>query len=276
MAILLALSAAADPAPGATLVVRYPNTNGMAAQSLGYRMLGLALRSTGRPFRIELQTESANTDRVRALLESGAIDVMDLGSTPEFEQRFTAVYFPIDRGLNGWRLLVIRKADRAAFARTRTLADLAAFTAGQGQGWPDADILRGAGLRVETFPQLDSLFRSLEAGRFDYLPLGMNEAMDLARHYASRPDVLFVDTHLVIVYPFGRLFFVRKGNVALRDLLMDGLRKAFANGSLQKLLADDPGYAEVLRRGAPTLKLHADNPRLSAAFRAIPDEYFLR
>jgi len=103
------------------------------------------------------------------MLDNGDVDVIDFGSTPEYEQRFTAVYFPFDRGLNGWRLLVVRKTDRATFARARSMADLARFVAGQGQGWPDADILRGAGLRVETFPQLASLFRSLEAGRFDYL-----------------------------------------------------------------------------------------------------------
>ena len=257
------------------LLVRYPNVNGMGANGLGYRMLDLALRQSGRPYRIELQADSANPERVRALLDSGQVDVIDFGSTPDFERRFLPVYFPIDRGLNGWRLLVIRKQDRAAFDAVKSLAELRHFIAGQGLGWPDADILRGAGLRVETFPQLSSLFLSLEARRFDYLPLGMDEAYDLTHRYASDADTLFVEPRIVLIYPFGRLFFVRRGNAELRDLLDAGLRKAFANGQVQKLLASDPGYAEALRHGAPALKLRLDNPGLTAAFKAIPAEYFL-
>ena len=268
----LSVATAAEPPP---LVVRYPNVNGMGVNGLGYRMLDLALRSSGHPYRIELMEDSANTDRVRALLESGAVDVIDFGSTPDFERRFTAVYFPIDRGLNGWRLLVIRKQDRAAFSGVKSLADLGHFVAGQGQGWPDADILRGGKLSVQTFPELASLFRSLEARRFDYLPLGMDEAYDLTRRYASSAKALDVESRITIIYPFGRLFFVRKGNLVLRDLIDAGLRKAFAHGQVQELLASDPGYAEAMRHGAPTLKLHLDNPELSAAFKAMPAEYFL-
>ena len=264
--------AMAEPA---ALVVRYPNINGMGKQGLGYRMLDLALRSSGRPYRIALQAESVNQERVRAQLENDQVDIVDFGSSPEFERRYSAVYFPIDRGLNGWRLLVTRKEDRAAFSGVNTIGDLSRFVAGQGLGWPDADILRHAGLNVLTFPHLESLFRSLEGHRFDYLPLGMDEAYDLSRHYASGTEALCVNSRIVIIYPFGRLFFVRKQDAALHDLIDAGLRKAFANGLVQKLLATDPGYAEALRHGEPSLKLRVDNPGLTAAFRAIPSVYFL-
>ena len=270
LAGLLGAAALAEP-----LRVRYPNVNGMGEQGLGYRMLDLALRSAGRPYRIEIQADSANPERVRALLDSGEVDVIDFGSTPDFERRYLAVYFPIDRGLNGWRLLVIRKQDRAAFDGVKSLAELGRFVAGQGLGWPDADILRRAGLQVQAFPQLASLFLSLEAHRFDYLPLGMDEAYDLTHRYASSAGTLEVHPRIAIIYPFGRLFFVRQGNAELHDLIDAGLRKAFANGQVQKLLASDPGYAEALRHGAPALKLHIDNPSLTAAFKAIPAEYFL-
>lgn len=269
-------TARAAPSPIPPLVVRYPNINGMGTRGLGYRMLDLALSGCGKPYRIELLPDAANPARVRALLESGAADVVDFGSTPAFEQRYAPVFVPIDRGLNGWRLLVIRRADRAAFAQVQSIEDLRRFIAGQGLGWPDAEILRRAGLRVREFPQLDSLFHSLEAGRYDYLPLGMDEAYDLMRRYASGPQALEVAPRLAIVYPFGRLFFTRKTDTALHDLIDTGLRKAFANGRAQQLLLGDPGYAEAVKRGAPVLKLRIDNPDLSAEFRAIPQAYFLR
>ncbi|WP_077033057.1 transporter substrate-binding domain-containing protein [Pelomonas sp. KK5] len=269
----------ATSAPGAARaeprLVRYPNTNGMGRAGLGYRMLDLALACAGEPYRIELLPASANPQRVRALLEEGLADVVDFGSTPEFERRYAAVYLPIDRGLNGWRLLVIRRADREAFARISTVAELSRFVAGQGLGWPDADILQSAGLPVRSFPHLESLFRGLEAGRFDYLPLGMDEAHDLMRRYAADRAALEVAPRLAIVYPFGRLFFTRKDDTALHALIDAGLRKAFTSGQAQKLLAEDPGFAEA-QRHPPTLKLQIDNPQRSAEFRAIPDAWFIR
>lgn len=273
---LRAASSAAPSAAQAPLLVRYPNINGMGPRGLGYRMLDLALSGCGRTYRIDLLPEAANPARVRALLENGEVDVIDFGSTPEFEQRYAPIFLPIDRGLNGWRLLVIRRADRAAFEKLRSIDELRRFVAGQGLGWPDAEILRHAGLSVRTFPQLDSLFHSLEAGRFDYLPLGMDEAYDLMRRYASAPDTLEIAPRIAIVYPFGRLFFTRKTDTVLHGLIDTGLRKTFTSGRAQQLLLADPGYAEAAKRGAAALKLRIDNPDLSAEFRAIPQAYFLR
>jgi len=93
LALLLVLSPPAQPVPAADAprLVRYPNINGTGKQGLGYRMLDLALRCSGQPYRLQLLPDSANTSRVRALLESGAVDVVDFGSTPEYEQRYAAV-----------------------------------------------------------------------------------------------------------------------------------------------------------------------------------------
>jgi len=262
----------------AQLLVRYPNLNGTGEQGLGYKMLDLALRTAGTPYRIEQRRDLANNDRIRLMLDVGEVDVVDFGTSPEFEQRYTAVYFPIDRGLNGWRLLVVRRADAAKFAAINSVGELKHFIAGQGQGWSDVNVLRHAGLEVATVPQIEKLFRGLERGRFDFLPLGLNEAYSLTEHYAPSSQALCLDTHLVLVYPFARLFFVRKGNLALRELIHSGLVKAFADGSFQRMLASDPGYAEALRRAQlkQRAKLALDNPFLSAEFRKIPEAYFLK
>lgn len=260
--------------------VRYPNINGLGREGLGYRALELALRKSGEPYspQLVLGSNTANNDRIRHMLEKDEVDVVDFGTSPEFEQRYAAVYFPIDRGLNGWRLLLIRQQDRSRFEQVQSLAQLAHFTAGQGQGWPDTEILRNAGLPVVTLPILQNLFPTLAAARFDYVPLGVNEIYGLLQKYGEKEQHLAVDRHLLLIYPFGRLFFVRKGDTKLRNAIQKGLERAFDDGSFQAMLLSDPDYASAVNDPDlhKRLVLHLDNPTLSADFRRIPERYFFR
>jgi hypothetical protein len=97
----------------------------------------------------------------------------------------------------------------------------------------------------------------------------------LERYRAQAPDVV-VEPHLALHYPFARLFFVRKGDHALRDAILSGLRKAFADGSLQQLLESDNRFHDsALRAGLKERTIiQLDNPNLSDSFRHMPKEYF--
>lgn len=275
LALLATLTAAA-----ADLKVRYPDINGMGPQGLGYKALALALHKSGQPRSIELvpSASAASRDRICAMLDNGDIDVADVGVSQDFERRYAAVYIPIDRGLLGWRMLLIRQADRAKFESIQSLAQLQQYRGGQGQGWTDTSILRQAGLVVATATTLPRLFPLLAASRFDYVPLGLNEIDDLLDRYRAEAPGVVVDRHLLLVYPFGRLFFVRKDEAALHEAIQTGLQQAFADGSYQRMLLQDPGYSKVLgeRDFDRRLRLQIDNPFMSPEFRAIPSRYFLR
>ncbi|HEY9104547.1 MAG TPA: transporter substrate-binding domain-containing protein [Chitinimonas sp.] len=273
MAVLSMLTCA----NAAERLVHYPNVNGLGSEGLGYKALALALKKSGQPYRLVLHDEVANIDRTRAMLEQGQVDVVDFGTSPDFESRYGAVYFPIDRGLNGWRLLLIRAQDVPRFRGISSLTALKAYTAGQGQNWADIAILRAAGLTVNTMPTLPDLFPTLAAQRFDFVPLGVNEIYGLLEKYRPGKQDLVVDEHLVLVYPFGRLFFVRKDDTDLRDALLRGLTAAFDDGSYQRMLEADPAYAEALHQAnlGQRVRLLLDNPAQTAAFRAIPRRYFL-
>jgi hypothetical protein len=260
----------------ADLVVRYPNVNCQGKNSLGYKMLDLALKKNGEPYRIEQEETCPDIKRTRVMLETGLIDVFDIGTMPDYETRYAAVYFPIDRGLNGRRVLVVRRTDLAWFKSIHSIAGLKPYTAGQGEAWADTKILRRAGLNVVTASSLEMLFNMLQAGRFDFLPLGANEASHLLTEYDKAQNLAIVPD-VMLTYPFGRLFFVRKNDTALRDRLYRGLVIAFNDGTFAKLLASDPDYQKFISRDERKIRtvLAIDNNLTTASFKAIPAKFFL-
>ncbi len=264
-------------AQGSPMRVVYPNLDGLGPQAFGYRALQLALEKSGQAFQLMLGPGETNHARARKQLDSGGIDVVDFGTSPAFEQQYQALYFPVDRGLNGWRLFVIRASRASAFAAVTDLAGLRRLRAGQGSDWSDAALLEAAGLPVMRATTLNTLFRMLAAGRFDYLPLGLNEVYGLLEHAGSDARDCVVEPRLVLVYPFERLFFVRRGNEALRAVLQAGLTRAFEDGSFNALFAADPSNQTAMARAklAERRALRIDNPTLSRAAREIPARYFI-
>lgn len=260
------------------LAVTYPNLNGNSVDNLGYRMLELALSHSGRPYALTMHPMSVNDERARAMLRSGELSVVDFGSGAEFENAFSAVYFPIDRGLLGYRISLIHQNLKRDFAAVRTLPDLRRFRAGQGLGWSNNVIMQTAGIPVVIGPTLKSLFPMLEAKRFDYLPLGLNEVYGFANQYRRTAPSMAVDEHLLLVYRFARMFYVRTGNEALREALLHGLQQAFADGSFQKLLNNDPSVRRAVLRAklAQRTTITIDNPLLTPAFLKIPDAYYFK
>lgn len=259
------------------LIAVYPNLNGNGTDNLGYRVLELALAKSGRAYTFQLHPVAVNDERARAMIESGDIDIADFGASREFENLFSAVYFPIDRGLLGYRLFVIHRSRVAEFSKIASLADLRKLTAGQGLGWSSSNIMRSAGIPVVTGANLKSLFPMLQAGRFDFLPLGLNEVYDFYEEYKIVSSDLVIDTHSVLYYRFARMFYVKHGNTTLRDAVQSGLERAFNDGSFQTLFENDPGVHSAIARAHITARtaIVIENPLMTAAFDAIPEKYFI-
>jgi hypothetical protein len=260
------------------LVVIYPNLNGNSIHNLGYRTLELALSRSGKPYTLNLHPLPVNDARARIMLNTGELSVVDFGSGVEFENAFSAVYFPIDRGLLGYRISLIHQRLRREFSRVGTLPQLRSYRAGQGLGWSNNVIMQKAGMPVVTGPTLDSLFPMLEARRFDYLPLGLNEVYGFADQYRRTAPSMVVDSHLLLVYRFARMFYVRSGDDVLGAAVLQGLQQAFADGSFQKLLNDDPSVRGALLRAklAQRTTISIDNPLLTPAFLNIPEAYYFK
>ena len=88
----------------------------------------------------------------------------------------------------------------------------------------------------------------VNAERFDFLPLGVNEAHGFLFEYKKKGDELMVEETIVLKYPFARLFYVKKGNSELKQDIKLGLEKAFKDGSFKKLVESNLFFKEGLSK----------------------------
>jgi ABC-type amino acid transport substrate-binding protein len=154
------------------------------------------------------------------------------------EEEMLPIRIPIDKGLIGWRLLLINKAQASKFTNVTSLDDLKKLIAGQGNDWPDVQIMRANGLNVYGTTNYLSLFSMLERQRLDYFPRSVGEIWTEIDHHQQR---LMVEPSIVLRYPSAIYFFVRKGNTQLAADITSGLEKMIADGSFDKLFHDHFG-----------------------------------
>lgn len=166
-------------------------------------------------------------------VRSATLDIFFALSKPEYEEEFQAIYFPIYRGLLGWRLAIVRGDERDLFKHATTLKDVRQFKAGQGALWGDTTILESNHLPVVKEHKYTNLFRMLEAERFDYFPRGIAEPwLEIER---ERELNLIVDPHIVLRYTAPFYFFVRKGDTELAEHITGILEEMLADGSFMAL-----------------------------------------
>lgn len=234
-ALLLWLAVLAAPATAAEDVVYgRPTADIDREASYPVDLLHLSLSKSGRDYR--LQPSAAPIPQSRAILllrTDSVIDVMWTVTSPERERQLLPVRIPIDRGIYGWRLFLIRQGSQARFDAVSDIAGLAALTAGQGHDWPDLTILRAAGLKVAAGSSYDGLFEMLAQGRIDYYPRALPEVWVELEQRRQLP--LGVEASLAVHYPSAMYFFVSPENPGLAAALERGLQAAIADGSFQQL-----------------------------------------
>lgn len=203
--------------------------------------------------------------RLLAELKAGRIDVTWTGTNIEREREGHPVRIPIDMGLIGQRVPVIRARDAAAFAAVRGVADLKHFTACQGAQWPDADVLAAAGLPQVTNVYFDQLYAMLRAGRCDYFARGLAEVAGEIEIYGGT-DLMVFDK-LVVAYPMPVYFYVAPGLDMLARRLEEGLRAMLVSGELRRMLSTHPSTrgAFPLERFNDATIIRLPNPNLPPA-----------
>lgn len=203
-----------------------------------WRLLELALAHTEKsdgPFRLEPYAEAATQDRGIQLLQAGHLEVIALGTNDQREKRMRPIKIDILRGIVGYRLMVIRSADRARIAALDAPALREKLTFGLNSQWADLAILRENGYAVVTSASYENLFAMLAAGRFDAFTRGLNEAhRELEARRDKYPD-LAVEESKALYFPYPVYFWVAKNQPALARRIERGLRLALADGSFRQL-----------------------------------------
>jgi ABC-type amino acid transport substrate-binding protein len=243
---VLCMAFVAPLATFAAEIVRFPvpEFDGDRRYDYAAQLLQLALSKSGVDYRIEPAAFPMNQERQVLELEAGrSIDVGPIPSSAEREARLLPIMIPLNKGMLGWRLGLIRKGERASFARVRSLDDLKRVRIAQGQEWPDTQILGANGIDVITAPRYEGLFKMLVGKRFDYFPRSVMEIWDEQENNAS---TLEVEPHLALHYFYDAYFMVNRGNARLAHDIGTGLEKAVADGSFDRLFQQY--YGDRLRK----------------------------
>ncbi len=210
------------------------------------RLLELVLQRAYTTYRVEQHPVRMLQGRALVRLQNNdGIDVVSTMTSADREANFLPIRIPIDKGLIGWRLLLINKSQASKLKSLRSIDDLKALTAGQGSDWPDTAIMRANGLNVYGTSNYEALFSMLESERIDYFPRAVTEIWSEAALYQDR---LAVEPSVVLRYPTAIYYFVRKDNTRLAADITAGLEKMIADGSFEKLFQEY--YGDMIRKSA--------------------------
>lgn len=161
------------------------------------------------------------------------IDVVWGSATNERFEAYLPVKIPIYKGLIGWRLALVKRANQHLLANVSTLDDLRKFTLGQHHNWSDYKIFQQNDFTISSGADRLALADMLVLGRFDFFPRAVIELEKELREYAEMDITL--DPHVLIRYKSAYVFYVAKNNVELANALSKGLRSAKIDGSFDRL-----------------------------------------
>jgi len=267
-----ATGAPKDDTPQAVTHIVYPLTSGDDMDSrydYDWAVLRVAMTKTiprFGPFDIRQSPQTMSWQRIahELIRPGGGVNVLARSTSKELERQLIPVRLPIDRGLLGYRVFLVRDNDLPRFAAVRTLDDLRLLSVGQGKDWIDVPILRAAGFNVVEGANYRGLFAMLDAGRFDFFSRALDEAgRELKERRDSHPHMA-VEPSLLMYYPLPLYFFLRRdaeGELLARRIEA-GMEMMIKDGSLNALFQKFKG--DSIRNGALSKRrlLALPNPHL--------------
>ncbi len=270
--LILAISASISSAQ--PILLRANQTaHPLDAYSVG--VLKMLAEAAPDEFRVEVTEDDINQTRAIEYLKDNRINVMWLASNAEVEEQLIPIRFPLLKGLLGHRICIINPNRQSKFNTIQSIHDLNRFKFGQGQGWPDVEILKSNGLNVITASKYDSLFYMVEGGRFDGFPRGVMEPWS---EIAAHADLgLTVDKSVTLIYRLPFYLFVDKGQEQLANRIKSALDLALAEGRFDAYFFQNALVKDALERSQmqDRLAFYLKNPHLHPKTPLDKSEYWL-
>lgn len=189
------------------------------------------------PYRIEHAPVHMERPRLLAALKEGKlVNLTAYPATADWMRALRPVPIPIDMGLQSWRIFLIDAKNQPRLRNVTSLAELARMRAGAGSAWATLLSLQDSHLPVVTGGSYEGLFQMLMAGRFDYLPRGVNEVFaEYDTHHPANPT-LAVEDSLLLHDQIPSLFFVSPQAGRLQLRIRAGMEAMLKDGSLERLV----------------------------------------
>jgi hypothetical protein len=196
-------------------------------------LLKLALARSGEAYLAKPSKHELGQYRtLRHVQMDRDLDVVWTFTSTARERELLPVRIPIDRGLLGWRLLLINGAEQDKF-RQLSAEQLKQLRSGQGHDWPDLPVLLHNGFNVVPSSSYSGLFAMLKRHRIDYFPRSATEIWPEQAQHSQ--DGIVVDQHWALHYPAPLYFFVSHDKPQLALAIEKGLRAALEDGSMKQL-----------------------------------------
>lgn len=250
LAWLWAGCAVAEPVDAFVFAARQPGNE--SDNAYVWRVLRAALDHTRAGYgKYRLEAATPMPDRRQIRLLGRAEPPLTVGvftASAALSRDLIPVRVPLERGLLGYRLLLVREADLGRFAGISTLEDLQRVRFGLMPVWDDGPVMRAAGLTVVSGEDHEGLFRMLAAGRFDAFSRGASEILPEYQHASRHVPGLAVEPHLLLHYPLPLYFWFSPDAAGRRRAarVEAGLRAMAGDGSLQKMF--DAEYGPLAAR----------------------------
>jgi hypothetical protein len=249
------------------VIVQGPETNGDNRNDHYWEVLQVALEKTRSQWGDFRLTVGASMNGLRAVeeLQQGNLNMIVRSTSKELERQFRPIRIPLDKGLRGYRVFLIRRQLQAKLDQVRTLADLKRFSIGQQAAWNDVEVLEKSGFNVVKGGKYDGLFGMLANGRFDLFSRSVTEVGDELRSQQARYPDLAVERNLLLYYPIAPYLFVRRdaGGEQLALRIEAGLNIMLKDGSFDKMfnVLKAPVEQELNMAGRRIIRI--PNPLLS-------------
>jgi len=166
---------------------------------------------------------------------TGKLNVMYLGTTPDFERNLVGIHIPVDKNLGGYCVFLVRDGEQSRFANVRTLDDLRKFSYGLGLGWIDVGVLRSNGFNVVTGSSYDGLFDMLAHRRFDVFLRAAVEVLD--EYDRHKNNGLAIEQSILFYYPLPMYFWFPRTEEGRRLAARaeEGMRMMIADGTYDRI-----------------------------------------
>jgi ABC-type amino acid transport substrate-binding protein len=194
-----------------------------------------------------LEIKSVPVDSAQLDLELGdlvkgdKIQVAIEVTKPDWEKQALPVFIPVDKGLVGWKIGLIRKESQPALEKIQTIEELKKVPAGVAGQWASAAALEAAHFNYVTGSSYDGLFEMLMAGRFDIFLRGVNSIYaEYDARKADYPD-LAVEDHIAVVIRTPQYIFVTPRRPELAKRLKKGMQQIQDDGTLDAMIKAEFG-----------------------------------
>jgi hypothetical protein len=178
-----------------------------------WEVLKAALEKTKQeygPYIMKPSVRMSEKRQVEELKTGEKLTILIKAASQEHEKMFIPVRIPLDKGLIGYRVFLIRKDDQPAFSAIKSLEELKKFSVGQGLGWSDAKVWRANGFKVVEGSDYEGLFAMTVNGRFGFFSRGIVEIIGEYEQRKNKMPDLHIEETIAVYYPWPFYFYFPK------------------------------------------------------------------